>query len=267
MKRTSKNFLNAAFTLIELLVVLAVIVILAALLLPVLSRAKASAKLAQCKNNERQMGIAISGFVQDSEAYPKYQEDSEYPYLWFQMIEPYAAHKWTDGLYDCPGFDFGPRIPTPGMEQTLTPAQGEYAYNSFGVTGQSGQGWSISGLGVGDVGFASSGLPFVVSVRESLVSVPSDMIAVADTYDEKSRNLYGTTLMWGYQLGDDAMQQRARASARVRHRGVFNVLFCDGHVQHMKPSRLFGQRDDELSRLNRDHKPHHEIAVYPPVTD
>ena len=79
VKSYGKAALNPArFTLIELLVVIAIIAILAAILLPVLQRAKRQGWSSGCQSNQRQMGSTLMQYMADMDGYMPYNEGKDY---------------------------------------------------------------------------------------------------------------------------------------------------------------------------------------------
>lgn len=66
------------FTIIELLVVVAIIVILAAMLLPALNRAREVARRTNCLGNQKQWGILASAYIQDNDGYYAWQYDASF---------------------------------------------------------------------------------------------------------------------------------------------------------------------------------------------
>ena len=108
-----------AFTLIELLVVIAIIAILAAILFPVFAQAREKARSIACLSNGRQIGTALSMYVQDyDEKYPQEHPATSNPVVDddnaqleaedygspFDKILPYVASKDSSKtqIYICP---------------------------------------------------------------------------------------------------------------------------------------------------------------------
>ena len=90
--------MRKGFTLIELLVVIAIIAILAAILFPVFAKAREKARTNSCLNNQRQIAIAISMYIQDNDEklFPNPNNRA-----WASYLKDYNEAT----IYNCPSED------------------------------------------------------------------------------------------------------------------------------------------------------------------
>ncbi len=92
MLPSRKRRLVRGFTLIELLVVIAIIAVLIALLLPAVQQAREAARRTQCKNNMKQMGLALHNYEATHRAFPPARINISAPLYqgsWTAMCLPY----------------------------------------------------------------------------------------------------------------------------------------------------------------------------------
>lgn len=230
-----------AFTLIELLVVIAIIAILAALLFPVLSRSKETAKKASCLTNIRQIGMAAMMYVSDYDgAYPQGKRTTAQPEVddadggyeepdlgsVFDMLLPYTgsgskkANEKLDRIrvYAC-STDPDPFGKVCAQTNPDAPDVTSYVVNGF----------------------------YVFGLRESEVSAPASSIYFAERRSQSSDgsppycdNIYRP--WWNSsspQAPEDEMDADSGAVATKRHLDFANYAFADGHAKAMTWSQTY----------------------------
>jgi prepilin-type N-terminal cleavage/methylation domain-containing protein/prepilin-type processing-associated H-X9-DG protein len=246
-----KRFSAKAFTLIELLVVIAIIAILAALLLPALSRAKAKAQSLKCKSNLHQLGIALRLYVGDFDAYPysAYTPASNQRnlLLWFDFLAPYVANaKWGEGVFDCPNYQWKV-YEGYGVANGFTAPGGDYSYNGPGRSPTYfNNNWIRLGLGPQVIGNGDHR-----PVRDSDIRAPADLYAIGDSKVVQWPNgwLIG---VWEYNIVLTPLNDPIK---KMPHSTLFNIVLADGHVESLKTNILFGSDPTFVSRWNNDHLP------------
>lgn len=224
---------RSAFTLVEVLVVLSIIAVLAAILFPVLGRARESARRSSCQSNLRQIGLAFLQYTQDF--------DENYPLTTATTLgggmSYTPASSWTTStqsyirnaqIYRCPS-DNAARWDSARLPPDAPPFTTSYVLNDWFSAGRIGAFASVS---------ASSEPAREIILAEKAENLAA-MLAEADHFHPQ---FWGTPpelasgmapLLWNAATGTPI------ELAVKRHFDGFNALFADGHVKWGRFERFF----------------------------
>ncbi|HOV72355.1 MAG TPA: prepilin-type N-terminal cleavage/methylation domain-containing protein [Candidatus Hydrogenedentes bacterium] len=233
MRRFSKGF-----TLIELLVVIAIIAILAAILLPALSRARQQALSTQCVNNLRQLYLACAMYA--SEHNGRYCPAAPDIMVGFGGRTRWHGKRATPD----PNTSFDPKkgplaeyLPDARVKEcpvfTEFRRKGEVP-NAF-ESGTGGYGYNAAYIG--GTAYAN---PYPASMTETTLDVrvsnPAEVVMFADAAMPQEGHIVEYSFIEpplyvdpGHPHGDKD-GEFANPSIHFRHYGRANVLWCDGHI-------------------------------------
>jgi prepilin-type N-terminal cleavage/methylation domain-containing protein/prepilin-type processing-associated H-X9-DG protein len=255
-----------AFTLIELLVVIAIIAILAAILFPVFAQAREKARGISCLSNTKQLGLAITMYVQDyDENFPVGFGNSTWSGidLWCQKVLPYVK---TINLYFCPDDSKAGDLGQWYGDGISYAANGYYSTNWCCAPNWT-TGWPLEGpMGISNAdswlhGDHQSDGAITLPAATILLSEKhnADVVAaVAAGYPNSNYNPGNVAGFWvtGVIGGPDVDGSYGWAPSRIpdgtvastvaypggqngsvsaTHTGLANFVFCDGHAKAMRP--------------------------------
>lgn len=205
------------FTLIELLVVISIIAILAAILLPALSKAKAQAMTISCANNLRQAITAGLSYGGDYDEYvPLYGELPVYNCRsWAFMISQGGYMNANSPIRQCPGegpYKFNPKAADNNLIYTTYGAEANFVSGDWGH------------IKAPYLRFKYEWSPGKSALYRRLnkISRPTEYIYLADSYMDANKPQV-------YRLGYDPLSWGGPAIA-LRHSRKANAAYWDGHV-------------------------------------